>query len=196
MKKLNILVAVMMMLMMFGLFAGNSFAAGEGMEHKTGPAAQAPMERETGRMEATVAAADKPFRASEVLGKNLKGDKDQKLGEVSDLIIGPEGEITFVLVSRGGLLGVGENYAAVPWSAVTRDAERDELFASITKESFDQAPAFSKDEIDNIARSDFEAKVHGYYGEETRREMKHEGFEHEGSRPMMDKSPGEEKDRL
>jgi len=190
MKKVNIFVTAMM-LVMFVLFTVNSFAAGEGMERQTGPAAQAPMERETGRMEAgrAAAAADKPVRVSQILGKDLKGDREQSLGEINDLIIGPNGEVTFALVSRGGLLGMGESYAAIPWSSVTRGAAGDDLFASVTKESFDQAPTFSKSEIDNVAQSEFEAKVYGYYGEGARPGMEHKGMKHEGSKPMMERPP-------
>lgn len=187
MKRVNIL-GTAIMLMVFTFFAVNLFAAGEGMERQTSPAAQMPTEREGGQMSAE-AAADGPFRASQVLGKSLRGDNDETLGEVADLIIGPEGEITFALVGRGGVLGLGESYTAVPWSAVSRDVQKGDLLASISKERFDQAPTFSGDEIEKIARADFEAKVYGYYGEARHPEKEHKGMEHEGSMPMGEKSP-------
>lgn len=48
---------------------------------------------------------------------NAEGDK---IGEVEDLIIGPDGMIQKVIVETGGLLDLGDKHAAIPWDDVTR----------------------------------------------------------------------------
>jgi sporulation protein YlmC with PRC-barrel domain len=165
MKRVSIL-ATLVVLAMFMLFTANSFAAGEKMDEKSSaPASQSATGRETGQQMATTESrADKSLMISEILGKDLLGERGEKLGEVKDLLISSEGEITFALVSRGGVLGVGEQYAPVPWSAVSRSGEKGQFATNISKERFDKAPTLSKDEISNLAQSEIEHKVHGYYG--------------------------------
>jgi hypothetical protein len=142
---------------MFMIFAASSFAAGEKMEHKSS----------TQQMTTTGFSADRPLMLSEVMGKDLVGQGGEKLGEVKDFLVSSDGEISFALVSKGG------KFAPVPWSSISRGTKEGQFAANITKDRFDNAPTLSKDEIKNLAQSEIEQKVHGYYGEGMRPGMEH-----------------------
>jgi hypothetical protein len=165
MKRVSISVALMV-LSVFLIFAANSFAAGEGTDRPiTGPS-KTETGREVGQQMATpLSASDKPIMISEVLGDDLVGNRGETLGEIKDFLVSPDGEITFALISRGGVLGMGEQYAPVPWTALNRGANEDQFVANISKERFDAAPAMNKDELNSLAQSELEQRVHGYYGE-------------------------------
>ena len=52
------------------------------------------------------------------------------------------GRVTHVVIARGGVLGLGEKLHAIPWSAVTLDAQRQCLVVDIARERIDGAPGF------------------------------------------------------
>src|ERR1019366_1546348 len=51
---------------------------------------------------------------------------DNKIGEIMDVLVSPEGRTTALIVGVGGFLGAGEKDVAVPFSAV-KDTMKDAL---------------------------------------------------------------------
>jgi sporulation protein YlmC with PRC-barrel domain len=182
MKTMKTLVTLLL-LTVFTLFAVSSFAADPTLQHRSGAATQTQMESQ--HMQT---AADTHFRASELLGKSLKSTDGEQLGDLNDLIISSQGEINFALVSKGGVLGVGEQVVPVPWNAISRGTQEDELLVNIDKERFDNAPAYSANELDDqFGRSEFQDRVYGYYGTGLRQDdrIRHEGFRPESEGVMQ-----------
>jgi sporulation protein YlmC with PRC-barrel domain len=106
-------------------------------------------------------------RAENLMGKNVKDQQGNDLGSINDLIVSENGQVEFIVMSRGGVIGVGADQVAVPWEAANlqRGAD-DELMASITEEQLEGAPTF-----DNYAQfqdQQFEQEVHSYFGTEPR----------------------------
>jgi sporulation protein YlmC with PRC-barrel domain len=58
------------------------------------------------------------FRASKVIGVNLYGPDDQRIGNINDVLLDGSGDIKTVIVGVGGFLGIGEKNVGIPWSAV------------------------------------------------------------------------------
>lgn len=79
--------------------------------------------------------------ASALVGVELRNRAGEKLGEVKDLLVDPaRNNASWLIVERGGFLGLGENTAAVPADrlAVTRD--NDTVLIDMPKEQFENAP--------------------------------------------------------
>jgi sporulation protein YlmC with PRC-barrel domain len=58
-------------------------------------------------------------RASETIGMSVKNPQKEDLGDIDNLILDTrEGRLVYAYISFGGLLGLGDKIAAVPWSAV------------------------------------------------------------------------------
>ncbi len=56
-----------------------------------------------------------PVRVSELIGTSVKGARDERLGEIKDLLLNvPEGKIIYAVVASGGFLGFGTRLHAVP----------------------------------------------------------------------------------
>ena len=92
---------------------------------------------------ATVA-KDEMF-SSKLKGLNVYNQKDESVGEITDIAI-KNNAVDALILSVGGFLGVGEHYVAVSPSSVNvrHDAKNDKWLASMntTKEALKAAPEF------------------------------------------------------
>jgi sporulation protein YlmC with PRC-barrel domain len=83
--------------------------------------------------------------SSKLKGLSVTNQKDETVGEITDLAI-KKGEIDALILSVGGFLGMGEHYVAVSPSSVNLryDAKNDKWLASMntTKEALKAAPEF------------------------------------------------------
>jgi sporulation protein YlmC with PRC-barrel domain len=50
--------------------------------------------------------------------QNVYDPSDEKIGEISDVLVGKDGTISAFIVSVGGFIGIGEKHVAVPFNAV------------------------------------------------------------------------------
>lgn len=84
------------------------------------------------------------WRASEVIGQNVKNAGDETVGEVQDLLVDMKsGEILAVIVSAGGFLGIGDVLTSVPVSALRFDVDAKAFKTKLTKEQLEKAPQFN-----------------------------------------------------
>jgi sporulation protein YlmC with PRC-barrel domain len=97
------------------------------------------------------------WRASEIIGTNVKNAEDETIGEIQDLVVDfISGEVLAVVIASGGFLGMADTLSAVPVSAVRYDVAAKAFKTKLTKEQLVAAPNFKKSEWPN-------------YGEETTR---------------------------
>jgi sporulation protein YlmC with PRC-barrel domain len=54
------------------------------------------------------------WRASKLPGVNVYNENNEKIGDISDVIIDKSGKVDTVVLGVGGFLGMGEHYVAVP----------------------------------------------------------------------------------
>src|SRR5689334_271943 len=83
--------------------------------------------------------------SSKLKGLNVTNQKDETVGEITDLAI-KNHEVDALILSVGGFLGMGERYVAVSPSSVNvrYDQKNDKWLASMntTKEALKAAPEF------------------------------------------------------
>jgi sporulation protein YlmC with PRC-barrel domain len=77
--------------------------------------------------------------------RNVYDAADGKIGDVTDLIMGPDGKISTAVISVGGFLGVGEKEVAVPFGSlhVKKKDNSWYLVMHTTKEALTNAPKFA-----------------------------------------------------
>src|SRR5689334_23264021 len=84
-----------------------------------------------------------PSKAGEIMGKEVSNLQNEKLGKVEELAVDVEsGRVAFVLISFGGVLGVGSKTVAVPPRSFSYDAATRAMRLDVDKEKFKAAPAF------------------------------------------------------
>ncbi len=59
------------------------------------------------------------FRASKFVGVDVYGSENEKIGDVSEVILDDKGMAKAVVIGVGGFLGMGQKSIALPWLAVT-----------------------------------------------------------------------------
>lgn len=98
---------------------------------------------------------------SKAIGKAIVNPQKEYLGDVKDFVF-DQGRISLVILSYGGIMGFGEKWVAIPYSALSFDTN-DKLFVlNATRERLEAAPAF--DEAWLADRSSV-ADVYRYFGQ-------------------------------
>jgi hypothetical protein len=88
-----------------------------------------------------VAVAD-GYRASKLRGATVVNAKNEKIGELDDLIVGKD-RVLFAIVQVGGFLGLGSHLIAVPYTSLEiSDEGRRIVLPGATKEQVKGLPEF------------------------------------------------------
>lgn len=140
MMKTMLLSAAAVGLMATGAFAQTSTPSTPGTAIP--PSATAPSTPATSAPVAVVPSSGGDLLGSRLMDLNVKNAQDETLGEIDDIVIGSDGKITHVIVSTGGVLGVGAKKVQLPWSDVKVDAAGDKATASMTAEQLKSAPEY------------------------------------------------------
>jgi sporulation protein YlmC with PRC-barrel domain len=99
------------------------------------------------------------WRTSEIKGTDVYNDRNEKIGNVDDVLVDSHGNVKAVVIGVGGFLGVGERNVAVPFNELhwqvntTRSANGQQVaqdmshpsratLPGVTKEQLQQAPEF------------------------------------------------------
>ena len=103
--------------------------------------------------------------ADTLQGDKVVNRKGEDLGKIEDIMIDVQrGSVAYAVMSCGGFLGLGDKLFAIPWSALTLDADRHCFVLDADKERFEKAPGFDKDRWPAMADGDWASRVHEYYG--------------------------------
>jgi len=104
------------------------------------------------------------IRAKTVIGTSVKDLSGDKIGKVEDIMLDKtSSNIMFAVVGFGGVLGMGEKYHPLPWSALTYDEADNAYKVGYSKEELKAAPAATIDELsrdDGLALRD---QTYDYY---------------------------------
>lgn len=102
--------------------------------------------------------------AGTLVGDEVANHDGEKLGRIEEIMLDvPRGRIAYAVLASGGFLGFGDKYFAIPWNALTLDAENKCLRLDIDKARLEQAPGFDKDHWPSMADETWAREIHGYY---------------------------------
>jgi len=95
-------------------------------------------------------ATPQDIAATKLMGAEVYGTEDSDIGEISDIVFDPKGDIKAIVVDVGGFLGIGEKPVALNFDNLNlRTDESGKLQVSVnaTKDQLDKAPAFEVSSI-------------------------------------------------
>ncbi len=102
--------------------------------------------------------------ASTLEGDDVVNRQGETLGEISDIMLDvPSGRVAYAVMTFGGVMGMGSKLFAVPWNALTLDADRECFVLDVDKQRLDKAPGFDKDHWPSMADTDWAEQVHAFY---------------------------------
>ncbi|MBN9689064.1 MAG: PRC-barrel domain-containing protein [Verrucomicrobia bacterium] len=82
-------------------------------------------------------------KGTEIVGLEVRNNQDEKLGKVQDVVIDvASSRVVGLVVSIGGVLGVGGSEATVPMAAFRYDADRKALVTDLSADTLKGSPPF------------------------------------------------------
>ncbi len=82
------------------------------------------------------------FRVSKVLGATVVNDANEQVGTIDDLIVTPNHNVPYAVLSVGGFLGMGTRLVAVPYNSM-KVGDNKMVLPGATKDSLKMLPEFS-----------------------------------------------------
>jgi hypothetical protein len=106
--------------------------------------------------------------ASKVRGDKPKNAQNEELGKLEDVLLDRRSHVAFVVLGRGGLVGIGESYIPVSWSKLSlrKAQEGNTITVTIdaTKEQLEKAPVVKGDNYATLLARGFAKEVRHYFG--------------------------------
>ena len=103
--------------------------------------------------------------AGTLKGDSVRNSSGDDLGTVDDIMIDlPSGRIAYVVLSFGGVLGMGNKLFAAPWEVLRVDEDEKCLICDVDRSVLETAPGFDKNNWPDMADPAFAARIHGHYG--------------------------------
>ena len=104
--------------------------------------------------------------ARTLAGNKVVNAANENLGEIKDIMLDVQrGRVAYAVLSFGGFLGMGDRLFAIPWRALTLDADRKCFILNVDKERLKAAPGFDKDHWPAMADMRWADELHQYYGQ-------------------------------
>jgi len=79
--------------------------------------------------------------------QDVYNPSNTKIGEVMDVLVGPNGQVSTVIVGVGGFLGVDEKDVAVNFNSIQKSMKDNKVYLTMdtTKDALKSAPGFKYD---------------------------------------------------
>lgn len=85
----------------------------------------------------------------DLLGAAVYDARDEDVGDISDVVLGPNGEAQYVVVDVGGFLGIGEHTVAIGFDEMTvmqgQDMTDLRVYVDVTEETLESMPEHTRD---------------------------------------------------
>ena len=123
------------------LLAGSAWAQGTNTQQ---PASQTPPANQAA---SPARSAGAEVSTEDMIGRDVYGNNDQDLGEVSDVILDPETkQIRKLVVGTGGFLGIGEKKVAIDIEQVQIRPDQGIYVSGLTQEAVRDMEEYDPDE--------------------------------------------------
>jgi hypothetical protein len=131
-------------------------------ESKTRP------EERTGIAQREPKALESVLLASKIRAAKLKNAQNEDLGKMEDLLLDRMNRVVFVIVGRGGVLGIGESFIPVPWAKLRLSSNREDTavtaMSDATKAQLEKAPLVKGNDYATLLAPGFAEQVRRHFG--------------------------------
>jgi hypothetical protein len=101
--------------------------------------------------------------AGTLTGDRVKNSAGDDLGKVEEIMIDlRDGRVSYVVLSFGGFMGLGDKYFAIPWAMLEVDLEEKCFRLDLDKQILEEAPGFDKDNWPEVT-PDWLFDLYDYY---------------------------------
>lgn len=104
------------------------------------------------------------YRGTKIIGSNVRDPDNRKIGVIKDLMLDSRrGEIAYAVLSFGGVMGVGEKYHAIPWTALSPSDDGRFYVLHADKQTIAGAPGFDKSKWPDMADRKWSGEIDRYW---------------------------------
>ena len=90
---------------------------------------------------------DRLIASDKVEGTEVFSRSGERIGSIYNFMVDKvTGQVSYVVMSFGGFLGLGERYYPLPWKALTYDPQRGGYMIDIDREQLERAPSYAAGE--------------------------------------------------
>jgi sporulation protein YlmC with PRC-barrel domain len=113
-----------------------------------------------------------------IIGKDVVSSSGDELGEINDLLIATKpGRVKYVVLSRGGLAGVGDTLYAIPFPAFDFDAVEKRFMLPVSEDQIKNAPKLEGTDWKMLSQEDRARQLNQYYSIDDDDERRHKVFD-------------------
>lgn len=103
--------------------------------------------------------------ASTLTGNRVINSQGDDLGDIKEIMLDVRsGRVAYAVLATGGFLTMGEKLLALPWNALTLDADNKCFILDVDEKTLENAPGFDKDAWPTMADSQWASQVHSHFG--------------------------------
>ena len=90
---------------------------------------------------------DRLIASDKVEGTEVFNRAGERIGSIYNFMVDKvTGQVSYVVMSFGGFLGLGERFYPLPWKTLTYDPQRGGYVIDIDREQLEQAPSYAAGE--------------------------------------------------
>lgn len=104
-----------------------------------------------------------PIRLSKLMNATVRNNFDEELGTIEDVITDQNGKLDYVILSHGGILGIGEKLIPIPIQAVRPADQEKTVMVNVAKNALDKAPSFDAKNWPNFSQPEWRQRTYTYY---------------------------------
>ena len=102
--------------------------------------------------------------SNKVEGTAVYNEGGDKLGTIHNFMLDKlSGQVEYVVLSFGGLFGLGSDHYPLPWDSLSYDTDQHGYIVDIDKEVLEEAPRYSAGEEPSFDRA-YREQVYAHYG--------------------------------
>ncbi len=124
------------------------------------------LDKATRWMKEILGSDEKPnlILCSSIIGLDVRNKQGDTLAELENLVVDTrKGHIAYGLVSFGGMWGIGEDTAAVPWNSLTLRTDQGFSRIDATEQTLN-ASVIEEDNIAQLSQPQFARQIHDRFG--------------------------------
>ena len=104
-------------------------------------------------------------RTTDFIGKSVCNTAYEDLGKIEEIVLDKiSGQAKYFVLSFGTFMGMGGKYFAFPWQAISYDLNKEAFVLNVSKDKLDASQGFDKDSWPDMAQTEWQNKISGYYG--------------------------------
>jgi sporulation protein YlmC with PRC-barrel domain len=105
------------------------------------------------------------FGMRNLIGDTVTNAQGQNLGTVADVIASESGQVTYLIVSRGGFLGLQGQLTPIPWQTADARVRGNRIIIDVSRQEMNNAPSWQYANLPDFSNPQVQDQINSYFSE-------------------------------